>query len=135
MVAEVMAVVAATAVAERLAAVFAALRPIYAAYEARCVVLHDEPGKYYLGTHELRAKDGYRTWFGGIEIKQRYVAAHLIPVYAHPELLEGISPALRRRMQGKSCFNFAKLDEALASELAALVEAGFRRFEAEGRFE
>ena len=48
-----------------------------------------------------------------------------MPVYVEPSLLDGISPGLRRRMQGKSCFNFAKVDEALFAELEDLTRAGF----------
>lgn len=116
-----------------LAPVFEQIQPIFAAYAKRCVVLHDEPGKYYLGTREVRAKDGYRTWFGGVEVRKNYVSAHLIPVYAHPELLEGVSDALQKRMQGKSCFNFKDVDAKLIGELEQLVAAGFRRFKADGR--
>ena len=112
--------------------VFARLRAVFHRLEHRCVVLHDEPHRYYLGTHEVRAKDGYRTWFGGVEIKKSYVSAHLIPVYAHPEMLDHISTDLRGRMQGKSCFNFRKIDPVL-DEFASLVEAGAERFASDGR--
>jgi hypothetical protein len=116
-----------------LKTVFRELKAIYRAYESACVILHDLPGKYYLGTYEVRAKDGYRTWFGGAEIKKNYVSAHLIPVYAHPDLLDGISDELKKRMQGKSCFNFKVVDPKLFAELKQLADAGFRRFKADGR--
>lgn len=117
----------------RLADVFAALRPVYAAYAGRCVVLHDEPGKYYLATHEVRPKDGYRTWLGGVEIKKKFVSAHLMPVYAHPDLLDGVPEPLRARMQGKSCFNFSSIDAAVLRAFAALVKRGVDRFAKDGR--
>ena len=44
-----------------------------------------------------------------------------MPAYAFPELTEGASSALRARRQGKSCFNFAKVDEALIGELADIT--------------
>ncbi len=112
--------------------VFAHIREMFQALEHRCVVLHDEPYRYYLGTHEVRARDGYRTWFGGVEIKKSYVSAHLIPVYAYPDLLDGISAELRRRMQGKSCFNFKRIEPAL-EEFGLLVGAGAERFGRDGR--
>lgn len=118
---------------DEFGAIFDRIRAMFAAHEVKCVVMHDGPGRYYLGTHEVRAKDGYRTWFGGVEIKKNYVSAHLIPVYAHPEMLESVNEALRKRMQGKSCFNFKKLDEALLTDLQELVDAGAERFEADGR--
>ncbi|MEL6919396.1 MAG: hypothetical protein AAFO77_00010 [Pseudomonadota bacterium] len=118
---------------DHLQDIFARLRPLYRAHEPACIVQNDEPGKYYLGTHEVRAKDGYRTQFGGVEIKKAYVSAHLMPVYAHPDLLDRISPELKKRMQGKSCFNFKKMDEALFAELEALIAAGLERFRQDGR--
>ena len=114
-------------------AIFRAIRALYVRHEPDCVVLYDQPGRYILGTHEVRAKDGYRTWLGGVEIKKSYVSAHMMTVYAHPEMLEGISDALRRRMQGKSCFNFKAEDPALIRELGALLDAGVDRFRADGR--
>ncbi|HRD78588.1 MAG TPA: hypothetical protein PK264_22065 [Hyphomicrobiaceae bacterium] len=123
-----------TGAAASFGGVFAAIKPAFARYAKAGVVLHDEPGKYYIGTHQVRTKDGYRTWFGGAEIRKSYVSVHLIPVYAHPELLAGISPELRKRMQGKSCFNLKAPDAALIGELGKLVEASFRRFEADGLF-
>ena len=112
--------------------IFDAVRPMFACHEGLGVVLHDDPGRYYLGTHEVRAKDGYRTWFGGVEIKKAYVSVHLIPVYTHPSLLEGTSDALRQRMQGKSCFNLKKHDAVQLAELATLINRGVERGIADG---
>ncbi len=55
-----------------------------------------------------------------------------MPVYVNPALLDGISPALKKRMQGKSCFNFTKADPALFEELASLTQAGFDDYQAKG---
>lgn len=77
---------------------------------------------------------GYRTLFGGVEIKKSYVSAHLMAVYMHPEMLDGVDPALRKHMQGKSCFNFKAPDDPALDAFAALVEASAARFAAEGRF-
>jgi hypothetical protein len=114
-------------------AVFDRIRPMFAAHEPNCVVLRDGPEGYILGSQEVRAKDGYRTWFGGVEIKKTYVSAHLFPVYMHPEMLEGVDPALLKRMQGKSCFNFRRADDPALDAFAALVEAGAARFVKDGR--
>jgi len=114
-------------------AVFDRIRPLYAAHEAKCVVLRDGPEGYLLGSQEVREKDGYRTWFGGVEIKKNYVSAHLMAVYMHPEMLEDIDPALRKRMQGKSCFNFKTPDDPALDGFAALVQASAARFAQDGR--
>jgi hypothetical protein len=57
-----------------------------------------------------------------------YVSFHLMPVYASSELVNAISPELKKRMQGKSCFNFKTPDEKLFKELAKLTRAGFKLF-------
>lgn len=95
--------------------------------------MRDEADRYYLGTHEVRARDGYRTGFGGTEIGKSYVSVHLIPVYVHPAMLDDISPRLRRRMQGKSCFNFREVDKVLFAELEALIDRGAEQFARDGR--
>lgn len=114
---------------------FERIRPMFAAHEAAAVPKADKPDAYYLDTHEVRAKDGYRTAFGGVEIKKNYVSAHVFPVYTDPSLLDGISPALRKRMQAKSCFNFKKVEEPLLAELQRLIDTGAERYKAEGRLQ
>lgn len=63
-------------------------------------------------------------WFGGVRQGKGYVSYHLMPVYTHPELAAKIGPALKKRMQGKSCFSFKAVDEALFEELEALTREG-----------
>ena len=70
------------------------------------------------------------TWFGATRLGKRYVSYYLMPVYVQPALLDDVSPALKKRMQGKSCFNFAKIDEPLLAELEALTG---RRLRGDGR--
>jgi hypothetical protein len=54
-----------------------------------------------------------------------------MPVYVCPDLLDGMSDGLKKRMQGKSCFNFTAPDAALFDELAQLTRAGFERYQRE----
>ena len=100
------------------------LRAILEPYAPPLFVTADGPKGYGLDL----APEGERepsTWFGGTRRGARYVSYYLMPVYVKPSLLDGISPELRRRMQGKSCFNFTKVDDALFAELADLTRAGF----------
>lgn len=60
-------------------------------------------------------------YVAGTRPGKRYVSFYLMGVYARPELLDSMSPALRKRMQGKSCFNFSSVDEGLLTELDALT--------------
>ncbi len=80
------------------------------------IVKHDEPGFYYVIGPEpdFRKNEAY---FGGVQVKKNYVSYHLMPVYMDPRLLENIPESLKKRMQGKSCFNFNKEDPALFQSL------------------
>jgi hypothetical protein len=43
-----------------------------------------------------------------------------------------VSPELKARMQGKSCFNFTAVDPSLFEELAALTQVGFESYQTQG---
>ena len=116
---------------EKLGIVFAKLKTLMETLEPDLVVKTDEPGNYYLDTPSKRA-DGYVYAFGGVQIKKNYVSYHLMPVYAQPELLDDVSDGLKKRMQGKSCFNFKQVDEALFSELETLTRESFEAFKQKG---
>ena len=114
--------------ADDFQATFKALRHLLKPYERHFVVVVDEPGKYYLSTKMSKTRSGAAIWFGGAEIKKNYVSFHLIPVYAAPALLKGVSTSLLKRMQGKSCFNFTAIGPAHVEELTALTKKGFAGF-------
>ena len=54
-----------------------------------------------------------------------------MPVYMYPDLLDNISSDLKKHMQGKSCFNFKKVEPELLNELAGLTQKGYARFQKE----
>jgi len=101
------------------AEVFTRLRAIMAQHAGGMDVVADGPASYRLDTRHVR-KDGYVLMFGAVEIKKRYVSYHLMPLYMAPTALP-VSDQLRRRMQGKSCFNFTRVDEELFAELSELT--------------
>jgi hypothetical protein len=85
------------------------------------------PENFSLSTPESsKYQKGF--FFGAVQIRKNYVSYHLMPIYMYPDLLVGISDRLKKRMQGKSCFNFTILDEGLFEELAQLTTAGIERF-------
>jgi hypothetical protein len=95
------------------------------------VIKHDQNGLLYMVApdKDLRGREIY---FGGTQIKKNYVSYHLMAVYMNPELLDGISDKLRKRMQGKSCFNFRKPDQELFAELDQLTQKSLTWFKDEG---
>jgi hypothetical protein len=100
--------------------VFRRLREIMSTHAGDLDVVVDGPTGYRVNTRHVR-KDGYVVMFGAVEIKKRYVSYHLMPVYMAPPGVLAISDQLRGRMQGKACFNFAKIDEVLFTELSDLT--------------
>jgi hypothetical protein len=92
--------------------------------QKRLIVTVDEPGDYQMASATLRDRTGRPLFLAGVQIRKNYVSYHLIPVYAVPVLLKSVSPGLKARMQGKSCFNFKSVDRKQLAELAALTKAG-----------
>ena len=66
-------------------------------------------------------------FFGAVMMFKGYVSYHLMPLYACPELAKTVSSSLKKRMQGKSCFNFRAPDAALFAELSELNQRRARR--------
>jgi hypothetical protein len=106
---------------------FDGLRRIFKRYDKKLSVTKDAPGSYMGESKSLRYL-GKTVMFASITSKS-YVSVHLFPVYIFPNLLDGISPELKKRMQGKTCWNFKKAEEPLFAELGKVIDASFRRFE------
>lgn len=106
---------------------FAQLKGILEPYGAKLNIVNDTPDNYALETDHVM-KNKRRLYFAGVKRGKAYVSFHLMPVYACPDLATDISPELKKRMQGKSCFNFKSPDEKLFNELRRLTKAGFARF-------
>jgi hypothetical protein len=66
--------------------------------------------------------------FGGVRLGKNYVSYYLMSVYVSPGQVKGMSPELKKRMQGKSCFNFRQVDKKLFAELRTLTKAGAEKF-------
>lgn len=104
--------------------IFEQLKALLAKFEGKLSVVHDNDAHYYLNT-TLIGSSKKPDFFGSVQIKKKYVSFHLMPVYFFPELLNDLSPELKKRMQGKSCFNFIEIDLDLFNELGQLVEKAF----------
>lgn len=103
--------------------VFSELRAIMLAAAKDNPVAKDAPGDLVVHTTRLD-KNGKPEWFGAVAIKKTYVSYHLFPLYTDPSLGAGMSDALAKRQQGKSCFNFKTFEPDLFAELAALTQKG-----------
>ena len=94
-------------------------------------VVVDEPERYVIQTRHIM-KNKKALDFGSVRVRKTYVSFHLMPIYVNPELVEGMSVALSKRKQGKSCFNFNEPNERLFAELKKLVHAGYEDYVRQG---
>lgn len=106
---------------------FEKLKKILASLDSGLEVKKDLPDYYYLNTNKkVKDKDMF---FGAVQIRKSYVAYHLYPVYTNPELLDDLSDHLKKRMQGKSCFNFKKgITEEELKGINELTKKSYKKF-------
>ncbi len=110
--------------------VFEELKSILTPYAKNLTVKIDTPDTYYLdGPYSEKWKK--QLFFGSAQIKKNYVSYYLMPVYMYPDLLNDVSPELKKHMQGKSCFNFKRVEPALFKELRSLTRKGVETFKKE----
>ena len=95
----------------------AVLRPFAADYDIQT----DTPNNFTLVAKGAMHRKG-PVWFASIQCKKNYVTFHLMPLYMNAAMQKRIPPALKKRMQGKACFNFTEIDEGLFRELRELVQ-------------
>jgi len=107
--------------------VFRELRKIMHKSGKKLSVVHDADDYYFVnGFYSDRFKKNIM--FGYVQIKKNYVSYHLMPVYMYKEIISEITPGLKKRMQGKSCFNFNKVDAELFNQLSELTEKSYKLF-------
>ena len=111
------------------ARIFAALKPVMAEQEGRLAVQKNTSSEYSLvtkGPSPFPQHKGQPMWFGAVKLGKAYVSFHLMPLYMSPALEKEISPELKKRMQGKTCFNFKSIPSAeLIGDLRRLTAAAF----------
>ena len=111
---------------------FAALKPVLGRNVSRLAVKADTPIEYTLvgkSPSPFPQHKGHPVYFGSVRLGKAYVSFHLFPLYMNPALTKTISPALKKHMQGKTCFNFKSAPPPeILSELKQLTKAGFEQF-------
>ncbi|HYL91746.1 MAG TPA: hypothetical protein VEW69_01175 [Alphaproteobacteria bacterium] len=107
--------------------VFNWLRKLLKPYEGRLAVKSPNAKYYYLESLEPTYKNR-PMFFAAVRAGKSYVSFHLLPLYCNPALMKGVSPELKKRMQGKACFNFTAVDHKLFGQLRKLTQAGYKDF-------
>ena len=115
-----------------LSQVFEALAGILVPY-ARLLdsEMHPNMGYCLKVSHGRPPKEIY---FGSVKLQQDHVSYHLFLLYAYPDLEAQLSPELRQRLDGKTCFRIERFDASLFRELEALTRISFERFRAGGNY-
>jgi hypothetical protein len=103
------------------------LKAIFKPYLKKLVVVSESETDIYIDTPVIM-KNKHPMFFGGVRTGKRYVSFHLMALYCFPELTKAMSPALKKRMQGKSCLNFTAVDKILFRELETLTKLGAAKF-------
>jgi hypothetical protein len=110
--------------------IFATLKAVLATRVKKLAVKNDTPSQYTLLTKSpspYPQHKGQPMWFAEVRLGKAYVSFHLMPLYMNPALASTISPELKKRMQGKTCFNFKNPPDAgQLAELNRLTEAALR---------
>jgi len=105
---------------------------VLAKHARRLSVKSDTPVEYKLVTKSASPfpqHKGQPLYFGLIRLAKAYVSFHLMPLYVCPVLAKGISPLLKKRLQGKTCFNFKTDPEPeQVAELQQLTQAAVDRW-------
>jgi hypothetical protein len=120
--------------------VFVRLRAILQACAGTLAVKEDTPSCYCLegavGPATLKAWGGKirtpRIPVAWVEVGKSAISYHLMPIAGNEKLISNMSKELRARMQGKTCFNFKMLDEALIPELEQLTLSAITGFKKAG---
>jgi hypothetical protein len=114
------------------ATVFSALKPVFSKVAKHLALKTDTQTEYALVTKSpspFPQHKGHPLDFGSVRISKSYVSLHLMPIYMCPELNQSISPELKKRMQGKTCFNFkGDPDPELIEELKRLADDGCKQW-------
>lgn len=103
--------------------VFAALKSVLKHHARTLKVLKDEPLEYTLVT-KSNSNRGQPMWFGAVRAGKAYVSLHLMALYMNAPMNALVPPTLKKRMQGKACFNFKTIDKELLADVKALTQAG-----------
>ena len=110
--------------------VFESLRGLLEPYASRSGFIHtDAVDRYQLSSSTKTDRIGRPLYVAGVQVNRSYVSYHLMPIYMNPLLQAAIPPALKKRMQGKSCFNFTSIDPALLRALRVLTAEAVASFE------
>lgn len=108
---------------------FASLRSVLQRHGKRLLTMVDTANDFQLASPTMTDRSGRPLFFAAVQIKKSYVSYHLMPIYMNPTLMSSVTPELKKRMQGKACFNFNSIDAAQLKDLSALTKTAVDGFD------
>lgn len=96
-------------------------------HKDRLSVGMEKPGEVWMAVTGAMYR-GRPLFFAGVRMGKNYVSYHLMSVYMRKVEM---SAELRKRLQGKACFNFSTVDEKLFKELDKLTTSGLKDYRPE----
>jgi hypothetical protein len=94
----------------------------------RLLTTVDTPNDFQLASPDYTDRTGRPLFVAAVQIKKSYVSYHLLPLYMNATLTASVPPALKKRMQGKACFNFSSVEATQLKELSALTKTAIDGF-------
>ncbi len=113
--------------AKQFEVIYTRLGEMLRKHKDKLSVAVEKPGEFWMAVTGAMYR-GKPLVFAGVRMGKTYVSYHLMSVYMRKD---EISPELKKRMQGKACFNFASLDEKLFGELDKLTASGLKDYRPE----
>ena len=113
---------------DAFAETFQTLRSILERNGSQMKVMIDTDTEFSLASPTMTDRTGKPLFAAAVQVRKSYVSYHLMPIYMNPALMATVSAALRKRMQGKACFNFKTIEPSEAKELATLTKRGLAGF-------
>jgi|SRR5579864_2085527 hypothetical protein len=107
--------------------VYSRLGEMLRKHKDRLSVGIEKPGTLWMAVTGAMYR-GKPLLFAGVRMEKNYVSYHLMSVYMRKVEM---SAELKKRMQGKACFNFAAVDEKLFAELDKLTISGLKDYRPE----
>jgi hypothetical protein len=108
-------------------AVYSRLSEMLLKHKDRLSVAIEKPGEFWMAVTGAMYR-GKPLVFAGVRMGKNYVSYHLMSVYMRKVEM---SPELKKRLQGKACFNFSTVDEKLFGELDELTTSGLKDYRPE----
>ncbi len=107
---------------------FAALKKVLVAHCDGLRVTKDGAAGYELytvGPIEIVGRKLPNVFFAAVkEGKNDTAALHFMPIHSHPRRFEDLSPKLKKKLTGKSCFHLKTADPELLDAVSAMLERG-----------